>query len=732
MDEVIPLDSKLCNICNEIDFASYFQPPVEGETSSENAIGQLLYKEKDLGSCAEIRSKKSQCAFCYFTSAVVTNVNAKATISMHSIIWGRNRDKKGEFMAEKYTLRILSIFQRRQAPHWIQLLADDAHLLGLSRDFLGRVPKDTKFDMAEACKWLELCRKEHGNQCNTLEGTFEYSTPPPQPIDLLVIDLVNMCICLMPQGAEYTALSYCWPAKAYFILLKNNRDVLFEHQALLERMSELPGTVQDAIKCAQELPFRYLWIDSLCIIQDDDDHKLKHLRQMDRVYSCASITLVSAYPVARGSSDPCSGLPGFNKHDQSRKRVFRCVKGLRMAVASPYVDEYLLGTRWDTRCWTFQERLLSCRLLYFTPIQVYFQCSCSVFCEDTICEDISTKAYVSPGHTVSNSKSRHMASETEGNWGRWELNRKPLEGLSNVCTSYELALSNYTYREVSYSSDILNAFEGIKVVLSDAMQSDFWQGIPERILAQALCWQLRGSFSRRRNRPIGGPPSEPLFPSWTWAGWESNVNLNDYMPIRTYRTDSEWYIVNKNSVATRLNVEPEWISLNSQRPSSAVIKAFLPRLIPRHEVDAMSEEWRDARILACWTTCASFVLDGSIHKLSENSHETLWPESVNFAIKDRFGGTGGSILLPKDHFESAGTNWLRCEFILLSRSIPLGLRFSTSYWDERVYNNKDWCHLNVMLISRLDDYTALRVGVGIVHKDAWIAAEPETTFVKLV
>jgi hypothetical protein len=319
------------------------------------------------------------------------------------------------------------------------------------------------------------------------------------------------------------------------------------------------------------------------------------------------------------------------------------------------------------------------------------------------------------------------------NWGGWQLSRKPLSSLSQMLEGYEMALSIYTYREVSYPSDILNAFEGIKAVLSDAMQTDFWQGIPEKILAQALCWQLKGDFDRRRNRPVGQPPSEPLFPSWTWAGWESNVNLNDHLPMKAYRTDAEWYIINDNSVATRLNVHPEWISMQSQRPAPSIIKAFLPNIVPRRDVDASAKEWRGAKTLGCWTTCASFVLDGSHHNLGADYHERQWPKSTNFAIKDIWGDTAGCILLPKIYFENFGANWLRCEFILISRSLPsLVYSIPFSYFDETVYKVKEWCHLNVMLISRLDDFRALRVGVGVVHKDAWVAAKPETTFVKLV
>jgi hypothetical protein len=324
---------------------------MDGEASSENAVKVVSYKNKELGVRSDILSKKESCAFCHLIYLATDNISDDASISIDSVSCGRNRNAAGVDLVAAYFIRISSDFGGGRTIGYIQLLAEDAHLLGLSRDFLARSPSSAGFDMRQACKWLEVCQKEHGSLCSTLDGDYDQRKPAPQPVDLLAIDLVNMSVCHMPSGAEYVALSYCWPATAHLTLLRKNHEALFERGALLDNMNKLPATVQDAITCAKELPFQYLWIDALCIVQDDSDHKDKQLRQMDRVYSCASLTLVCAYPVPRGSNDPCSGFPGYKKHEQTRTRSIQSVKGLRMMVASPNVDDYLLRTRWYTRCW---------------------------------------------------------------------------------------------------------------------------------------------------------------------------------------------------------------------------------------------------------------------------------------------------------------------------------------------------------------------------------------------
>ncbi|PVI00628.1 hypothetical protein DM02DRAFT_562728 [Periconia macrospinosa] len=610
MHDYLPTDSQLCGICGSVDFAAYFQPPVQGEVYSKSLTDVITYKEKDMGSRASIKYKAKHCKFCYLaymaTEGMPLRLPDDAIVSISSFCWGRNRGLDGTDFDATYCIRVIARVGVYETDGYIQLLKDDAKILGLSSHFRARVPTEVGFDMTKARTWLEICRTGHEGFCSTSGQKPNEQTPSPQPRDLIAIDLINMSLCHMPQGSDFIALSYCWPATPYLTLKRANNQELFKKDALLNHMNELPGTVQDAIICSRELPLQYLWIDALCIMQDDKDHKEKQLRQMDRVYSCASLTLVCAYPVAR---------------------------------------------------------------------------------------------------------------------------------VPDMMTSYEYALSFYTYRDVSYPTDILNAFEGVSAVLSEAMGTSFWQGMPESILPNALCWQLRGPFRRRRMQAPGQPlPSKPLFPSWSWAGWESRVNLNYHVDVKTYQSEAEWFIVNDDSVATPLNVlnEGEPFRYSKHRPPP--IEVFLPKIVPRVEVDATSPEWRDARILACCTTCTSFLIDGTRHLLN-TIHEKLWPQAANYAIKDSQGVTAGCILLPHDFLATHGVESLEFEFILLCSSLQerhTGSRRPLLYFDEMVYPVRDWCTLNVMLISRLEGYKAIRVGVGIVHEDAWINSDPGTAFVELL
>ena len=739
---------QLCDICDAIDVATYFLPPRLEDERSWNNIRQVTYKEIILGVCAEIRDKSASCTFCQLAYLALDTKSNKipddAVVTMSSFCHAKVHTGSDTNEQSAYCIRIMSRVRAGQLGGHIQLSADYAHLLGISTAFLARVPKETGFDMKQACKWLEICRTNHTSPC---------STPTLQPANLLAIDLDEMCICLMSKGSEFVALSYCWPATPYLTLTCANQEELFQNGALRRVMDKLPRTIQDALDCATELPFRYLWVDALCIIQDDNDHKEKQLRQMDRVYSCATLTMVCAYPVARDTLDACGGLPRFRRQSRNSQRHAAVVKGLHMMVASPCSYITLDDTRWSTRCWTFQEQHLSPRLLYFTPTQVYYECACSSFCEDVAWDNVNQSVYMAPGSTLWSTKLRYETGNPMENWGQWHLSRIRLLSAPAMWETYKMALATYTPRNVTYPSDILRAFEGVKAVLCGAMQTDFWQGVPENILPLALCWQLNGRYRRRETELDGETASSILFPSWTWAGWNCRVSLNLFMPICACKNEAEWFIINDNAVATRLRVTSNDTieGVDSAKhahddPSGhrtspwkcAMTENMLPCVVPRSEVNAASPDWRDARTLGCWTACASFVLDGTQHAVSANRHERMWPRSHIFAIKDAQGSTAGCILLPKRFFKQHRARSLVCDFIAISKSLPQRyweMPKEMRYFDDDVYggadSDKSWV-VTAMMIDRLEDSIAVRIAVGVIHEDAWRSAAPETTFVKLV
>lgn len=132
--------------------------------------------------------------------------------------------------------------------------------------------------------WLESCLQDH-KQCPKPKGNF-------MPTRVLIIDQINSKLCVKLSNTSldsvnsYIALSYCWG--------RNN--VITTSQNILERQSNiefesLPVTLRDAVEITERLGLRNLWIDALCIIQDDTGDNGSEIAMMPVIYSQATVTL---------------------------------------------------------------------------------------------------------------------------------------------------------------------------------------------------------------------------------------------------------------------------------------------------------------------------------------------------------------------------------------------------------------------------------------------------------
>lgn len=142
--------------------------------------------------------------------------------------------------------------------------------------------------------WLALCDKIHGKDCIVQINRC--------PLTRL-IDVQESCIVevVADHLYSYLALSYVWGHAKVLLLTKENRASLMLVDALKDQ--NLSQTISDAMLLTEKLGERYLWVDSLCIVQDDDADKAELIPRMDLIYSQAVLTIVAA-----AGSDANAGL----------------------------------------------------------------------------------------------------------------------------------------------------------------------------------------------------------------------------------------------------------------------------------------------------------------------------------------------------------------------------------------------------------------------------------------
>lgn len=180
-------------------------------------------------------------------------------------------------------------------------------------------------------KWFCECDTSH--KCRT-------ETKPSLEMSVMAVDCIEMRLVPIETTEKYFALSYVWgdvPA----LELTREKFKFFCTPASFDRVSRsLSQTVVDAIRFVREAGGRYLWVDRLCIVQDDDEGKRRAIQNMDVVYRSAWAVIIAG---AGANAD--AGLAGVGK---TSTRSIPCGTGTKSKIP----EEVLAGTIYETRAWT--------------------------------------------------------------------------------------------------------------------------------------------------------------------------------------------------------------------------------------------------------------------------------------------------------------------------------------------------------------------------------------------
>ena len=758
--------NRLCSVCANIDLKEYFRR----EIHVQRAGNDLVSPNQDalrLGYLEHIGKRSESCSFCqlivgalckrwtpsewstgqelldmdrteelkkecYIFSYLYADNGGSNAAALDSLIDARDSQR-----AYRIGIGARAPTDGRAVPYLdhagdIQLSANSAAQYGMSRLYHGRVINSERANMGMARHWLSECESHHKQKCSLPAMEIGGSASPASPRDLLLIDVLRMNLCQMPCGSRYIALSYCWPKGNTFVTTKSTKEELFIPGALSDNEKKLLETIRDAIQCVSELGERYLWVDALCIIQDDEEHKSFQIQQMDRVYGCALLTLIHAPPDLGYHVETYKGFVGYRKGSRIIKQDTCQVQGMELLIPLSDVDSVILGSRWSSRAWTYQEERLSRRKLYFTGAQMYFQCSCALFCEDTVGEGKDPSAFIYPGTNLWNLGGLYSSLwDNQKNAATW-LSRTPIDDPVEAVLAYSRLLDQFSGRQMSNPRDIIASFEGVLSVFRKSLKTDFWFGLPEKYLDETLLW-IEAGPSLRRNISIT-PSSKMKFPSWSWAGWDTKVDLESVF-TGYICPQVEWYVISQSGEAIQLvtpgsynpSIHPKITSSNRDvRPPAGLSDAFLNTV---HHRTGISEpkKWELPQFLACWTCIALFGISDEKVDVDED-RGTNWDSREHLPVLDKVGNWAGSLFMGHGWKDNTEGNSRTFEFMLLSRSNSLDQ--SLEYYDVDSFKYREWCFLNVMLIQR-DEDRARRVGIGVIHEDAWIEAHPSPMLIKL-
>lgn len=319
---------------------------------------------------------------------------------------------------------------------------------------------------------------------------------------------------------KYITLSHCWgdPALMTTKLTAHTRGQYLEGIPC----ESLPRTFREAVMITRYLDIRYLWIDSMCIIQKDDKKDTpqdKNMHQKDWEHESGRMCSVyqNCYLTLAGLDSPnCEGGLLFKK-DKVRMEGDSS-KGPYCFDASRKIWHFAAAFPLLLRGWVKQETLLSPRTLFCSKEELLWQCRTYTFCQcEYFCGDKARSGREMRSHGF---QKLPLAEQARANFTRPKL----------ISTWYEI-ISEYTNASLTHTTDKLAAVEGIAEYMQSLRNSEYLAGLWADSLAFDLLWTSNAINSEESTRttdadPLGKTPwssNKWLFPTWSWTSIDKEI-----------------------------------------------------------------------------------------------------------------------------------------------------------------------------------------------------------------
>ncbi|KAN0119360.1 HET domain containing protein [Hyaloscypha variabilis] len=322
-------------------------------------------------------------------------------------------------------------------------------------------------------KWIEKCDSEH-----TLCAPTTHSAQLHGPRRILDLRLGKVRLREDHQEEySYACLSHCWGNGAYVPKTVAVTLEAFKKNIPLEILTK---TFRDAIDLCRRLDIQFLWIDSLCIKQDDAEDWKSQAPKMAGIYENSILTIAASM-----SADGSGGLYAETKHPN-----YLSADGLSIQEKRP---QFPMGSKislkeWPLlqRGWVFQERKLSRRMIHFG------------------------------------------AEEVQRIGGGIDLKVLPKQGANSLSSTWRNYVRMYSELQLTFEKDKLVALSGIAERMAKMFPDDrYIAGLWEKTLLLDLTWQTYFEMEVAR-------PSSFRAPTWSWASTKSAVHwiIGNYSVVK--------------------------------------------------------------------------------------------------------------------------------------------------------------------------------------------------------
>lgn len=311
--------------------------------------------------------------------------------------------------------------------------------------------------------------------------------------------------------ALYVTLSHCWGLTKFVSLTQGNLAEYSEKGVPAEEMRSNQNFL-DAIEVARDIGVRYIWIDSLCIIQNDRQDWEEQAPLMHQVYR-NSYCNIAGSDSAGGGQGVRTGLfrDRTEAYKGSESRVMTRGRWWHIVPADLWQTD-LLSQVLYTRGWVFQERMLSPRMLHFTAHQIFWDCATVSACEafpSSIPQQLDFAAAVD----------RRWRNKLQKDIPRTLKSSHSVTNGEPTFSSeifWREAVHRYTSCQLTKHDDKLKAMWGIAKLVRDIEEEDYGAGLWAGSLVEQLAWTVAKRTGVQR---------VATFPSWSWASIKDGLIL---------------------------------------------------------------------------------------------------------------------------------------------------------------------------------------------------------------
>ncbi|KAE9370130.1 HET-domain-containing protein, partial [Stipitochalara longipes BDJ] len=330
-------------------------------------------------------------------------------------------------------------------------------------------------------KWLYICQKSH-TKCRQNKAL--HRQLPTRLIEVGDTDMdLRLCETLgLPQESQYLTLSHSWGGKVFTTLTRRNFEEFLSHIPT----DSLSKTFREAIVTTRRLGFKYLWVDSLCIIQGDEVDWTKEASRMEIVYSNSALNIAAS--AAPNGDFGCfsTRIPG---------QIYGCTVATRDGPANfdttvwDITVEHMTSKLWNnvlnTRAWVFQETFLAPKTIHFTSGQLLWECVSTRSCE-----------------TFPNSYDDGTNTLPSVRYEYWN------ESTLSIAIKWLSVVIEYSNKKVTFDKDKLVALSGVARLFAARFGTTYIAGLWKEDLITQLIW-------RTLEQEDGGVRNS--IPSWSWA-----------------------------------------------------------------------------------------------------------------------------------------------------------------------------------------------------------------------